>query len=48
MIIEIVYGHKVTSMDDELVHIVHSAAQETSTIGGSALTLLVDFFPLRV
>ena len=49
MIIEIVYGRKVDSMDDPLVELAEKAGKGTSEAvspGSNALTALVDFFPI--
>lgn len=51
LMIEIVYGHKVTGFDDEYVKIAERASTETiaaGSPGSSVLSLLVDFFPIRM
>ncbi|KAK7679980.1 hypothetical protein QCA50_016926 [Cerrena zonata] len=45
LIMEIVYGHRVTSDDDEFVVIAERAGHETVTAGSPGSTL-VDFFPI--
>ena len=44
--LEITYGVRVTSLDDELVKTVERATVET-VLAGSPGSMLVDFFPIR-
>ena len=44
--LEITYGVRVTSLDDELVKIAERATVET-VLAGSPGSMLVDFFPVR-
>ncbi|KZT12723.1 cytochrome P450 [Laetiporus sulphureus 93-53] len=45
MIMEIAYGHSVTSLNDQFVHLAERAAKETIESGGPG-SMIVDFFPL--
>ncbi|CCM06879.1 uncharacterized protein FIBRA_09188 [Fibroporia radiculosa] len=44
LMLEIAYGHSVTSIDDELVVLTDEAVCEITSLGGLASTL-IDFFP---
>ena len=46
LIMESVYGHKVTSLEDEYIALIDSAMDAT-TATGPAGGAMVDFFPLR-
>ena len=51
LIVEILYGHKVDSMDDPLVQLAERAGRGTSeaaAVGSNSLTALTDFFPISV
>ncbi|PCH42868.1 cytochrome P450 [Wolfiporia cocos MD-104 SS10] len=43
-IMQITYGHRVTSLDDKFIHMAVRAAKETVESGGAG-SMLVDFFP---
>ncbi|KAF9812881.1 hypothetical protein IEO21_05932 [Rhodonia placenta] len=45
MIMQIAYGHSVTSLDDKFVHLAERAGKETVEYGNAGV-MLVDFFPL--
>ncbi|KAH9936920.1 cytochrome P450 [Amylocystis lapponica] len=45
LIMEIAYGHTVTSMDDKYIELADRATNETNE-AGSAGSMLVDFFPV--
>ena len=44
--LEIAYGVRVASLDDELVKVAERATVET-VLAGSPGSMLVDFFPIR-
>lgn len=46
MIMEITYGHRIDSLEDPYVKLVHEAASAT-VAAGSPGSMLVDFFPVR-
>ncbi len=49
LLMEIVYGHKILSLEDEYVELAERAGTESVLVGspGSGiLSLLVDFFPV--
>lgn len=46
MIMKIAYGHSVTSLDDQYIHLAEQAARKTVELGGAG-SMLVDFFPFR-
>ena len=46
MIMEITYGHRIQSMEDQYVKLAHEATEAT-VLAGSPGSMLVDFFPIR-
>ena len=46
MIMDITYGHRIHSLDDHYVRLVHDTTSETVR-AGSPGSMLVDFFPIR-
>ena len=46
MIMEITYGHRIDSLEDPYVKLVHEATSATVS-AGSPGSMLVDFFPFR-
>ena len=46
MIMEITYGHRIQSMEDQYVKLAHEATEAT-VLAGSPGSMLVDFFPVR-
>ena len=45
MIMDITYGHRIHSLDDHYVRLVHDTTCETVR-AGSPGSMLVDFFPI--
>ena len=50
LIAEIVFGYRISSLNDEYVLLAENASTQTimsGSPGSSVLSLLVDFFPIR-